>query len=48
MNVTMNELDARRVGCTGAVESKSNLMPIVSLGGTGVCKREQGHIWKER
>ena len=46
MNVTMKEIDARRVGCTGAMESKSFLMPIASLGGTGVCKREQGYMWK--
>ena len=46
MNVTMKDLDAQRVRCTGAIESKSSLMPIVSFSGTGVYKREQRHMWK--
>ena len=46
MNVTRKELDARGVGCTEAMESKSSLMPIVSFSGTGVCKREKGRMWK--
>ena len=42
MNVTMKELIAQRVGCTGAIESKSSLMPIIPFGGTGVCKNAKG------
>ena len=47
MNLTVKELDARRVGYTGTMGSKSSLMLIASFGDTGACKKEQGHIWKE-